>query len=697
MILVITIFTIIANIYLGSAVFIRNTKSTTNRLFGAYAFFVALWALTNYLALVPGLSAETSLLRIRIVMVVAAFLCPLLYLLAYKFPDNKEKIPLGASITFWVFVIATALISVTPLTFSGVTIVSGFPSPVPGPGILVYALNAFVLPIFAFVVLYKKFKIATGRVRLQIKLFMWGVAGAYAFAEITNFIIVNVFKRTELAVLGPLFSLILVGCVFYAITRYRFLDIKIFILRSVTYLFLLGSVALFYIFGIVLALRFLFPGLMLSSEIYWFLLFLSFAIVVGINPLYRYLEHIIGKFFFKGRYDSDSLIFRVMQIMATEVDFDLIAPKVIDLVMREVSILKAAILVVENHKISDVKENGFEKAILSDPKKLQALEDLFHRPNAPDILVFEDIEDEALKEVFRGLDAEVIIPIRIENREVALMIFGERSAGDMYTAHDLDVLKIISKQIGESIESTHKFKMLKLVDKIRSDFVDSVSHEFRTPLTESRWKLEMLLDPTNKTKMSKELKKDIGNVYLSIGWLVESLNQLIFVSEFEVKTPTLTKQDVDMREFFTKDIFSSIRDIANFKKIELSLEAPEELPMINIDSEKIKQACNTFLENAVKYSKENTEVVVRLSVRETPDNHKFMRIEIQDSGIGIDKKDIPHMFSKFYRGDDARHTVPNGLGLGLFISKTIVELHGGKIWAESEKGKGSTFFVELPY
>jgi signal transduction histidine kinase len=697
MILAITIFTIIANIYLGSAVFLRNPKSTTNWLFGAYALCVALWAFTNYLALVPGLSPEMSLLRIRIVMVVAAFLCPLLYLLAYKFPDNKEKIPTVANVTFWIFVGATALISITPITFSGVTIVNGFPSPVPGPGILVYALNAFVLPIFAFIVLYKKFKVATGRVRLQLQMFMWGVAGAYAFAEITNFIIVNVFKRTELAVLGPFFSLILVGCVFYAITRYRFLDIKILILRSVTYILLLGSVALFYVFGIVVGLRYIFPNLILSDDIYWFLLFLSFAIAIGINPLYRGLEKVIGKFFFKGAYDSEKLIFRVMQIMATEVDFDLIAPKVLDAVMKDVSINKSAILVVENHRIVDVKEAGFGEHSFAEPKKLQLLEDLFHRPNVGEILVFEDIEDEALKEVFRGLDTEIIIPIKVEGREVALMLFGERSAGDMYTAHDLGVLQIIAKQIGESIESTNKFKMLKLVDKIRSDFVDSVSHEFRTPLTESRWKLEMLLDPASKTKMTKELKKDVGDIYLSIGWLVESLNQLIFVSEFEVKEPTLSKQETEMKTFFAKEVFHTVKEISEFKKTTLSLDAPEEIPLIKIDSERIKQVFNILLENAIKYSKDGSKVIVHLLNRETPDGQKFLRIAVADSGIGIDEKDLPHMFSKFYRGENARHAVPNGLGIGLFIAKAIVELHGGKIWAESKKGKGSTFFVELPY
>ncbi len=697
MILGITIFTIVANLYLGIAVLLRNTKSATNRLFALYALFIALWALANYFALIPGLSAEISLLRIRITMVVAAFLCPIIYLLAYTFPDNKYKIPIGATITFWIFIIATAIISVTPLTFSGVIIVNGFPSPIPGPGILVYALNALVLPVMAFIIVYKKFKQSTGRVHLQMRMFMTGLIGSFALAEVTNFIIVNVFKHTELAVLGPLLSLVMVGSVFYAITRYRFLDIKLIILRSVTYITVLVFVGIVYIGGIFVSVNYLFPDIKLPSNIYWFLMFLSFAIVAGITPMYRGLEKIIGKYFFKSNYDSEKLIFEVMQIMATEVDFDLIAPKVLNKVTSVVGITKSAILVVEHHRIVDVKEKNYSQDQLSIPKKLGALEDLFHITNTSDCLLLEDTEDESLKEVFRSVDAEVILPIRIEEREVAIIIFGQRSSGDMYTERDLSILKIIGKQIGEIIESTHKFKMLKTVDKIRSDFIDSVSHEFRTPLTESRWKLEMLLDPSSKTKLPVALRKDISNMYLSIKWLVESLNQLIFVSEFQEKSPELRKELVNIKTFFVKKVFSVVEQIANIKKVTLDINVPEDLPPIEIDEERMRETLSIIVENAIKYSPDKSTVSINIVERTTPDMQKFLRITIADQGIGIDEKDLPHLFTKFYRGTDARHSVPNGLGIGLYIAKNIIELHDGKLWVESTKGKGSTFYIELPY
>ncbi len=696
MVLAITIFTIVANLYLGFAVFLRNPKSDTHKLIGLYTFLVAFWAFSNYFTIYPT-SAEEVILYIRIVTAGSAFMAPVIFLMSYTFPGDKMTIKPWLKYTIYIYAIFTSILSITPLFYEHVTVSGNFITPFLGKGFILYAMNVFLLPVLSMFVLFRKFRKATGRLRLQLQMFMWGIVLTYAFAEMTNFLLPNLLKMTEFVVMGPFFSLFLVGFVFYAITKYRFLDMKLLILRSVTYILLLGIVSLFYIVGLFLGLKYVFPEVVVSEQIYWMLLFLSIAVVIGLNPLYKGLEYVIGKFFFKKQYNSEGLVFSAMQIMASEVDFDLIAPKVLEKVMSTVGIMKGAILIVENHKIIDVKQRGFNEHVFESHKKLQSLEDIFHRLNIGDVVMLEDLEDESLKEVFRAFDAEVIFPVRIENREVALVMYGSRSAGDMYTARDIDVLKIIAKQVGDSIESTHKFKMLKVVDNIRSDFVNSVSHEFRTPLTESRWKLEHLLSPEYGKKIEPELKGDLTDIYFSIRWLVESLNQLITASDFQTSNPTLQKQDVDIRAFFNEEVFNKVQEITALKKTKLVLDVQGELPPIKIDVVKIKDAFSVLIENAIKYSPEGGEVVVRISKREAPEGLSFLQVKVIDQGIGIDPEDIPHMFSKFYRGHGARLAVPNGLGIGLFIAKTLIELHGGKISVESEKGKGTIFFVELPY
>ncbi|MFZ2205490.1 MAG: ATP-binding protein [Minisyncoccia bacterium] len=694
-VIIVTIFTIVLNLYLGSAVVLRNPKSVTHQLFGFYTLLVALWAFSNYFTIYPS-TPEVTLIFIRIVCVITSFLAPVLFLLSYNFPTDKLIIKPWLRFSVYLFAIGTAILSITPLIYDHIEIINGVIVPYFGPLFILYGLNVFGLPVLSFILLIRKFRKATNHRRLQILIFMLGVGITYALAEILSFIFI-LLKYTKLVFLGPFFTLILVVFVFYAITKYKFLDIKLLIFRSVTYILLIVTVALFYIFGLFIALRYIFPSIYISTDIYWLLFFLSFTIVIGFNSLYKGIESILGKLLFKTRYNPEDLVFKVVQTMATEVDFDMIAPKVLNTIMSTLNITKAAILVVEQHKIIDIKENGFGPDVFKSNLNLQALEDILHRSSVGDVLLFEEIEDEKLKEILRRIDIEVILPIRIENREVALMVYGQKSAGDTYTMGDLDVFKIIAKEIGESIESTRKFKMLKLLDIIRSDFVESVSHEFRTPLTESRWKLERLLKIEYGKPFDSEMKGNLSDIYFSVGWLVESLNKLIVASDLQISAPILHKKEINIHKLFNEEIFSKIREMGIWERNKLTLDVQDNLPLINIDVEKIKDAFSFILENAIKYSPENSEILIHITIREAPEGLSFLQVKIIDQGIGIDSKDIPHMFSKFYRGYDARITVPNGLGLGLFISKAIVELHGGKISVKSTKGKGATFFVELPF
>lgn len=695
MILAVTIFTIIANLYLGFAVFLRNQKSATNKLFLIYSLSVAFWALTNYLALVPGLSKEVSLLRIRLTLVAAATMTPLIYLLAHTFPENESNLKKSVKIIFWIFILGTIIVAINPITFYDVEFINGFPVPKAGPGIFIYGLNILGMPILAFIVLFKKYKKSIGRAKTQTRLFMYGILISYFFAEITNFIIVNLLQNSRFTIFGPFFTLILVVFIFYAITRYRFLDIKLIVLRSVTYISVFVLIALMFVLGFNIGIKYIFPNTIISNEVYWIILFMSSIITISVNPLYKITEKLIGKLFFKTTYYPEKIIFQIMQVMASEIDFDIIAQKVIKITKESIGISKMAILPIDQHKIIDIKESGFSNLVQN--KKINSFEDVFHKKDLPEIILFDEIIDQDLKDMFWGTDVEIIIPVKIENKEVALILYGSKSSGDMYKTVDLDTLKIISKQLGESIENTNKFKILKLVDKIRSDFVDSVSHEFRTPLTESRWKLESLLGNDYGHKINKEVKKDITDIYISIRWLVESLNQLITASNFEVQEIPLAKQDVDVRDFIEHDVLNTLKDIIEIKNIKINTNIEESIPPINIDRSKIKQSLSIIIENALKYSKDKEKIFINASVRIGDDKSKFLHIEVKDKGIGIKKEDLMHMFSKFYRGEDARKFVPNGLGIGLFISKKFIELHQGKIWVESKFGEGSTFFIELPY
>jgi signal transduction histidine kinase len=126
------------------------------------------------------------------------------------------------------------------------------------------------------------------------------------------------------------------------------------------------------------------------------------------------------------------------------------------------------------------------------------------------------------------------------------------------------------------------------------------------------------------------------------------------------------------------------------KKIIIIPDIEDEV-IANIDGDKFKQIMYNLLSNAYKYSEENDTVSVRLKQEDD-----WIKIEIEDNGIGIDEKDLPYIFERFYRGDVSRSRETGGAGIGLTITKSLVEVHGGKIEVESIEGKGSIFRIKLP-
>ena len=227
----------------------------------------------------------------------------------------------------------------------------------------------------------------------------------------------------------------------------------------------------------------------------------------------------------------------------------------------------------------------------------------------------------------------------------------------------------------------------KEIDTLKSEFVATVSHDLRSPLTLMRGYASMLemageLNETQKNyvrmimqgvdNMAKLVNNllDLGRIDFGVGLQVESIPVLDLVER----------------------VTSSLQYQAKQKSISLGLEIPRDLPhAIEADQALLHQALYNLVENALKYTAQEGLVTIRLQC--TPTSLTFA---IQDNGIGIPEHDLPRLFEKFYRGTNREALAQRGTGLGLAIVKSIAERHSGKVWAESELGKGSTFYLQIP-
>ncbi len=226
---------------------------------------------------------------------------------------------------------------------------------------------------------------------------------------------------------------------------------------------------------------------------------------------------------------------------------------------------------------------------------------------------------------------------------------------------------------------------LKELDRIKSEFISIVSHDMRTPLTTIRGYVSLLprVGPLNPRQ-----QEFVEKVERAMQTIVELLNNLLDLSRLE-SGYALSMESCSLAEILN-DAVQLIRPQAEEKQHTLVLEIPPDLPPIQGDPRRLEQVFLNLLSNAVKYTPPGGRITLRAREQEG-----HIAVQVIDTGVGIPPADLPHIFSKFYRVRREGETT-EGTGLGLAIVKAIVERHGGRVWAESEVGKGSTFTVLLP-
>lgn len=234
----------------------------------------------------------------------------------------------------------------------------------------------------------------------------------------------------------------------------------------------------------------------------------------------------------------------------------------------------------------------------------------------------------------------------------------------------------------------HDITQLKQLDEVRKDFVANVSHELRTPLSILRGYIETLRD-NPKISMS-ELIRILGVMERHsqrLGLLVEDL---LTLARLESTNPDLQLSDVSIKDLFAAMMRDWEKKFAE-KKLRVIVDLASDAQAVHADETRLREVLYNLLDNAVKYSREGAEI--RLRAQRHDDQ---VALSVSDTGIGIGTTDLPRIFERFYRVDKARSSELGGTGLGLSIVKHIAQLHGGRVEAESELGRGTTIRVVFP-
>ncbi|NTW62134.1 PAS domain-containing protein [Candidatus Saccharibacteria bacterium] len=262
-------------------------------------------------------------------------------------------------------------------------------------------------------------------------------------------------------------------------------------------------------------------------------------------------------------------------------------------------------------------------------------------------------------------------------------------------------LSLVVSPVGEvgsgAIAVFHDISREKAEEREKAEFISTASHEMRTPVASIEGYLGLAINPSTATVDSRA-RDFILKAHDSAKHLGHLFQDLLDISKAEDGRMSNNPSVIDIVPFI-RDIVQGLRQQAVDKGIVLTYKPMSENPSIkfvapayavNLDMDHIREIINNLVENAIKYTAAGSVTV------DVNGDEEHVTISIQDTGIGIPAEDMPHLFQKFYRVDDKNTRDIGGTGLGLFLCRRLAEIMGGRIWAESTYGKGSTFFLELP-
>lgn len=230
---------------------------------------------------------------------------------------------------------------------------------------------------------------------------------------------------------------------------------------------------------------------------------------------------------------------------------------------------------------------------------------------------------------------------------------------------------------------------LKALDQMKADFFSMISHELRTPLTSIKVGSEMLLQD-NEKEISPSQKEILEIISRESQRLIDLVNSILDLAKMEAGMMAFQFKLADLTPLINQ-VVEEFKPLALKTGVELQLESIPNLPLIKVDAERVRQVLRNFIGNAIKFTPSGGKITISAIFR-----GGTLEVCVRDTGPGIPKESLANIFEKFQQGPWQKSKLMKGTGLGLAIAKQIITAHGGKVWAESEPGQGSSFFFALP-
>ncbi len=708
--LLILLLASVANLSIGLLSYLKNYRNLTHKLFGLLTVSLVGWTSANYFSLASH-DASTIFLAVRLILLFVVLQNTFFFLFVSAYPGNlvhlKPKV-------IWVYTAFSALVlafGAWPGFFSDYKVTATSISPQASPLIGLFILHTLVSIGGGIGRLLHRYTHSLGLARNRFKFLLFASSVLLLLAPLTSFVLPVVFDIKAFIPLAPIYTLVFAVIIAYSMVKHQLLDFRSLVAKALAYFLSIGfvglvsSVLVFSIFSLILDAR--------TVDIKLRIAYLLVAILIGFSfqPIKHFFDRLSNRFFFRDAYDPQQFLDQLNQIFVSNIELE-------------------ALLEASSKVINDNLKAGFctflinataydPVRLIGDPKIFDAsLPDALNKltPRLHTKVAITDYleKDQAeLKKLLAGNNIAVLVrlvtTLDYELKGIGYLALGTKKSGNLYSKQDSQLLDIIANGLVIAAENALRFEeiekfnitlqdkvdvatnrlqksndKLQALDETKDEFISMASHQLRTPLTSVKGYLSMVLegDAGEITEMQRKL---LDQAFVSSQRMVYLIADLLNVSRLRTGKFVIEPVPTNLAEVIEGEV-KQLRDTAKSRGLTLTYDKPKTFPVVSLDETKIRQVIMNFMDNAIYYTPSGGHIKVELK-----DTGKTIEFTVQDDGMGVPPHERHHLFTKFYRAENAKKARPDGTGLGLFMSKKVIIAQKGTLIFHSEEGKGSTF------
>jgi signal transduction histidine kinase len=694
------------NVSLAGITLFRNPASRLNRVFAYFVSGLAVWNFGVFLLRQTPDPSHAYLWEILIhvgLIPVPALYYHFVLVFLERTTQHRRSLALGYALAL---LFSGLNIVGTPLFLKGVS--QTYWGWAPDSGFLYYAfflyLNAFF--IWGLVHLTRSMRALDSSFRRnRARLIQIGTAVTLAggFIDIIRFTLRFIPALDRAYPVGIPANMIFALMLGLSIVRYRLFDVTVAVKQAAIYAVICGVITSV-LAGLTRVIEQSFD--LEQTSALWIVIPLGFVITVLVSPFGQRLEATIERLTFSKRRGCYETLVALSKQMSGMLNFNKLVDTLVQGLVRGIPLTHCALLIYDRdgntyspyrEEATTEIEGGGVTAIRGDSPIVQWLK------GEGAVLVKEEVKlNPKIAEYFEAAEVELdeikaslIVPLKIEHNLIGILLLGEKLSGEIFDSQEMEVLSVLANQAAISLGNASLYDELgstnaRLLEanQLKSQFLASMSHELRTPLNSIIGFSKVLLNRLDG-ELTERQEAYIRSVHSSGTHLLRLINGILDFSRIEAGKVDVHAEELDLHDLVGECIDTSV-PLVRGKPLKIEKDVPLDLPRVRADRTKVKQVLLNLLSNAIKFTATG-RVLVRV-MREP----NALHLTVADTGIGIREHELPRLFEPFHRLSNPLSREAGGTGLGLAISKKFIEMHGGRIWAESRENQGSIFHFTLP-